>query len=327
MRTKRIALKTKHTDNTSSILVVGSVAFDVVFDLVSNIRDQINIVGGKVGKQNLMFTATGKEQFYGGTGANIAYGLGQLEANPILFSAAGRDFLTDYRRHLESVGVDNRVYVDNDGWTATYYGMTDRIGEQVGVWQPNSYGEHVERLSLVTTIELDELASIRFSIFAAGTPSSTLNHMAELRATSKDACIIFDPGQSLASLYTPTIFKKALNLADIFIANDVEILYAKKHLGLDVTRAVKKGKKIIETQGEKGSVIYEKTGKSHIRAFRPKKIVDTTGAGDAYRVGLIYGLATGRTLRDSCVTGALVASRCIECVGAQSYRINKEDIK
>lgn len=110
-------------------LVVGSAAFDVIFDIHGKIKDTIVVDGGKPGRQNLMFTAKVKKQHYGGAGANIAYGLGLLGANPILFAAVGQDFKPDFHTHLKARGVDLRVHIEKKNWTATFYGMSDEARE------------------------------------------------------------------------------------------------------------------------------------------------------------------------------------------------------
>ncbi|OHA15353.1 MAG: hypothetical protein A3G52_00080 [Candidatus Taylorbacteria bacterium RIFCSPLOWO2_12_FULL_43_20] len=309
----------KKKNEHGKILVAGSVAFDVVFELTSRIRDQVNIKNGKAARQIMMFTAKAKEEFRGGTAGNITYGLSLLGAKPILFSVAGKDFSGEYGTHLTALGVDVRVYIDKEGFTATYYGMTDHLGDQVGVWQPNTYGEHAGRVALGTVLDKNESEKIDVAIFAAGTPDSTISHMEQLRTLNKRAKIIFDPGQSLAALYNRAKFGHALNLCDIFIGNDVEVRYAKKYLNFNFKDALTKGKTVIETRGESGSVIHEKNGIEKIPADKPKKVVDTTGAGDAYRSGLLFGLSRGLGLVESAKIGSKVAAKCIEFVGAQQY--------
>src|SRR3989344_6976365 len=105
-------------------LVVGSVAFDLIFGIHAKIQDEILVdKNGKLGRQNLMFSAKTREHFWGGTGGNISYGLGLLSKKPLLFSLAGQDFSgSGFEPRLKKAGVDSRVVVDTKGWTATFYG-------------------------------------------------------------------------------------------------------------------------------------------------------------------------------------------------------------
>ena len=58
---------------------------------------------------------------------------------------------------------------------------------------------------------------------------------------------------------------------------------------------------------------------------RPDTLVDPTGAGDAYRGGLIKGLVTGQSLEQSCRLGAACASFAIEVQGTQEYSFAPEE--
>jgi sugar/nucleoside kinase (ribokinase family) len=74
------------------------------------------------------------------------------------------------------------------------------------------------------------------------------------------------------------------------------------------------------TRSEKGSVI--KHGDEVIvQAATPvDELVDTTGAGDAYTAGFLYGWSHGRSLRESAEIGTLCATRVIQQVGARIER-------
>ncbi len=315
-------------------LVVGSVAFDMIFGIHGKIQDEILVEkDGKLGRQNLMFTAKSREHFWGGTGGNIAYGLGLLGTKPLLFSLAGQDFEgSGFLPHLKKVGVDSRVVVDEKGWTATFYGMSDELGQQIGVYQPNAY-EKVHTIPLSKTISPTDFKDIGVAIFSAGTGMSILRHMTELREKcGKDTLIIFDPGQVISIFYDKALLEKTLALADIFIGNEVEIKQLQTILGYSVEKILEKGvRAVIETLGEKGSVIYEHhlatthgrecLLKTAIPPVRVSRVVEATGAGDAYRAGMIAKLLEGKNLKDSCAFGAKIAALSVGFRGGQNYRI------
>lgn len=351
-------------------LVVGSIAFDIIFSIHGKIQDEILVEkGGKLGRQNLMFTAKTRERFFGGTGGNIAYGLGLLGKKPLLFSLAGRDFHGEFENHLKHSGVDSSVVVNEKGWTASFYGMSDELGQQLGVYQPNAY-EEIDRVSLGKTIVQKDFAQVGVAIFSAGTGKSIYRHMRELREQcGKRVTVIFDPGQVISIFYDKVLLEKTLALADIFIGNEVECKQLQTILGYSLGKLLAKGlRAVIETRGEKGSVLYESSVKHNlaftydrgqmlkerttpiksresekvrtiwvantygreylprvqttfIRATKVRKVAEATGAGDAYRAGLIAKLLEGKPLKESCEFGSKIAALSVAFRGAQTYKI------
>jgi sugar/nucleoside kinase (ribokinase family) len=73
---------------------------------------------------------------------------------------------------------------------------------------------------------------------------------------------------------------------------------------------------LINTRGSKGSVVYCPDGVYEIPAVAPAKIVDTTGAGDAFRAGFYAGRFRGYSVRECAVLGSSAASFVIESVGS-----------
>jgi adenosine kinase len=305
-------------------LVVGSVAIDVLFGLQEKIRDRIVLTGKKLGRQNLMFTANAKEERYGGTGGNIAYGLGLLGVRPILFSAAGRDFTRDFQKHLIRHGVDLRIHLDKRSYTATFYGMSDRVKEQIGVWQPNAHVQ-MKHASIIDEVGKNDIKNIAVCIFS-GKPSLTHPHLKTIRRMlGKRTCIIYDPGKMMTSGRDKTLLLHDLKLSDIFIVNDVELSQVSLLLKRTIAQILALGPKaIIETKGKDGSVIHEKEKTTHVQALKPAKLVEATGAGDAYRAGLMYGILNGLSLHAACRIGSYLGSRNVETLGGQTYRLDKK---
>lgn len=319
-------MPTRSESARSRALVVGSVAFDVVFDVQGTIREKIMFDRGGLSRQNLMFTAKEKRQRFGGTAGNIAYGLGLLGARPILLSAVGKDFYHEYRGHLEKSGVEARVHIEKNGWTAAFYGMSDESKEQIGVWQPNAH-DALERISLAEKLGKKDLRDVSVAIFSPGTPASTSQHLGEARSLlGRKAVLIFDPGQTV-TLYTKEALEKNLRQADIFIANEIELKQAQAALGYSRGEILKIGPRaVIETRGERGSVLYEKNKTIAVKPVAPKKVAEATGAGDAYRAGLIYGLLKGESLETACRIGSYLGAKNVEQVGGQAYRVREREV-
>jgi adenosine kinase len=62
----------------------------------------------------------------------------------------------------------------------------------------------------------------------------------------------------------------------------------------------------------------------NIPAIKPRKVEDPTGAGDAYRGGLISGLIHGKDIKECAKMGSVCASFAVECYGTQDYRFSPE---
>ena len=69
------------------------------------------------------------------------------------------------------------------------------------------------------------------------------------------------------------------------------------------------------TRGERGSVIVARAERLHIEAFPVDKVVDTTGAGDQYAAGFLYGYANGHPLPICGKLGSLAAAEVISHYG------------
>lgn len=107
---------------------------------------------------------------------------------------------------------------------------------------------------------------------------------------------------------------------DILLANDreAETLFGSDDLGVIAEKARKLCPLTAVTLSEKGSVLIPRDGNVvKVDAVKPAQLVDTTGAGDAYAAGLLYGLARGFELESAGALGSLAASEVISHFGAR----------
>jgi adenosine kinase len=68
-------------------------------------------------------------------------------------------------------------------------------------------------------------------------------------------------------------------------------------------------------------------GKMDIPVVKPRKVEDPTGAGDAYRGGLICGLVKGKDIEQCARMGSVCASFAVECYGTQDYIFSPEEFE
>jgi len=107
------------------------------------------------------------------------------------------------------------------------------------------------------------------------------------------------------------------NHVDILFANEAEItsLYETDYdSALDAVQY--RAPLVCVTRSEKGSTIIVNGQHLHIDAY-PTKVVDTTGAGDQYAAGFLFGLARGKSMETCGRLGSLAAAECISHYGAR----------
>ncbi len=83
---------------------------------------------------------------------------------------------------------------------------------------------------------------------------------------------------------------------------------------------------VFVTRGGEGSTVYADGGEIVVPALEPEAIVDPTGCGDAYRAGLLYGMARGWTWEKCARLAALMGSIKIAHRGGQNHRPARAEI-
>jgi len=108
------------------------------------------------------------------------------------------------------------------------------------------------------------------------------------------------------------------NQVDILFANEAEIksLYQVDTFEEAAARLKPHVKIAALTRSEKGSLVLSKNETVEVAAF-PVEVVDTTGAGDLYAAGFLFGYTNGRSLEECAKLGGLAAAEVISQLGAR----------
>ena len=106
---------------------------------------------------------------------------------------------------------------------------------------------------------------------------------------------------------------------DILFANETEILALFETGSFDeaVKAAQATGTLAVLTRGASGASVVGRDGVIHVPAAPVAKVVDTTGAGDLFAAGFLYGYTNGRSLETSAHFGTIAAAEIISHVGAR----------
>ena len=296
------------------ILVSGSLAYDRIMDFPDKFAN--HILPDKIHILNVCFMVNGLKEQFGGTAGNIAYNLCLLGEKPVILASAGKDFAA-YQEWLERHGLSREgIRIVQDEFTAGAYITTDLADNQITGFNPGAM-KHPCLYQVDRTKDEESIA-----IIAPG----NLDDMLVLSRRYKELNIpyIFDPGQSIPALETGNLLEMLTGSA-IFISNDYELEMVIRSTNLARNQLLERTGAMITTLAERGSILQDHEGETHINAVKPLKVSDPTGAGDSFRAGLIKGLVMGKTLREAAQMGSVCASFGVECQGTQCHVFSQDD--
>lgn len=285
----------------TKIYISGSLAYDRIMDYRGRFARDIN--PEKVHAISVSFAVPEIKISYGGTAGNIAYSLNLLKEKSIIFGSLGRDG-GDYLRYLKKQKLDTRFISQcKTRQTASAHIITDLDDNQITGFVIGA----LEKKHGLPRSSQKDLAIV------APEPSKAMD-LAVKNYQKRNTPYIYDPGQAM--IHQSRIdLKNGMRGAKVIIGNDYEIDYMMKKAKF---RPAKK-QTIITTLGARGSVIEREGKKYKIPAVKAKRVVDPTGAGDAYRAGLIKGLVMGYSLEKTARLASLVASKAVERKGTQDH--------
>ncbi|WP_062211705.1 carbohydrate kinase family protein [Streptomyces sp. NBRC 109706] len=298
------------------IAVSGSIANDHLMTFPGRFADQL--MGDQLHTVSLSFLVDGLDVRRGGVGANIAFGMGQLGAKPILVGAAGQDF-EEYRAWLDRHGVDTEsVRISEMLHTARFVCTTDADHNQIGSFYTGAMSE--ARLIELKTVA-DRVGGIDLAHIGADDPEAMLRHTEECR--TRGIPFAADFSQQLARMPGEEIRLLTEGAAYLF-SNEYEKALIESKTGWSDEEVLAKVGTRITTLGARG-VRVQRVGEEPIEVgcAEEETKADPTGVGDAFRAGFLSGLSWGASLERSAQLGCMLAALVIETVGTQEYTLNR----
>ncbi len=241
---------------------------------------------------------------------------GLLGEQPVIIATIGKDH-GPYFSWLQqnSLSVEGIEIVPEE-FTAGAYITTDKADNQITGFNPGA-------MKKATSFDLGN-ADPKDSIvlIAPGNLEDMLGYAAACR--EKGIRFICDPGQSL-TLWTGEQLRDWIKGSMMLITNDYELEVIMKVTGLKKADILSLTGLIITTLGEHGSLISENGKDLQVPAAKVSDVLDPTGAGDAYRSGLLKGLAMGKSIETAARMGAVAATYAIEKYGTQEHHFTYEN--
>jgi len=252
----------------------------------------------------------------GGTGMNIASSAAQLGVPVRLVARVGDDFPEDMWHQVEEHSIDTSFVERARGPTPRVWVFTDPDGRQSGVvlqgvmgdartWDPRSL-EGCEWVHLCTY------------------------HPSVLREASEAAAragmrVAFDPAQEIHYRYDRETLQAIVRSSDLIFGNRSEIERMCSVLSTDLS-TLSEGPAVVVTMGSQGCRLYLRGQAVHYPASEVEKVVDPTGAGDAFRGGFYAALFRGIPLEEAPRYGNAAGSLSVEQMGAMLRGATWEEV-
>jgi adenosine kinase len=296
------------------VLICGSIAFDNIMVFPGRFKE--HILPEQIHILNVAFLVPEMRREWGGCAGNIAYSLRLLGGEPLIMATVGDD-AAPYLERLDALSLP-RTHVRHVPGTLTAQAFitTDLDDNQITAFHPGAMNHsHANRITKGVGAGL--------AIVAPDGREGMVEHVRQLSAAGIP--FMFDPGQGLPMFSGPELLEMIGHAAYVAV-NDYEGKLLEEKTGVPLAELAGRVKALVLTRGGEGSVIFADGKRIEIPCVKADAVLDPTGCGDAYRSGLLYGIANGldwpTTGRLAAVMGAIkVAHR-----GAQNHTTTRDEI-
>ncbi len=257
---------------------------------------------------------TGYSEAAGGSAANTVVGLARLGNHVGYVGKVGSDL--EGRLLLKSFADENvdtgGVTVSKEGRSGVVIGFVDKKGERTLYVDPG-----VNNTLCLEEIDEAYINGSKFLHLTSFVGERPFEAQKRLLRKLPDIRVSFDPGELYARRGLAAL-RPILRLSFVVFPNENELkILTGKRYKEGAKTLIEIGANIVAVKlGEKGCYITDGKEEFLVEAYKVR-VVDTTGAGDAFCAGFIHGLLQGMSL-DACGRIAnFVASRKIEKTGAR----------
>lgn len=291
-----------------SVVCTGSIAYDYILSFKGRFKD--HILTDKTHILNLSFLVDDLRKHRGGVAGNYAYNLALLGYPAAVLATGGSD-AAEYRDWLVARGIDCHGLKLLEGEiTATGFTTTDLDDNQLTGY----YGGAMGRAAMLGVD--DATPGAEALIVGPNDPSAMVRLVRECRERALP--FVFDPAHQLPRLSGEDVAEGARG-AWILIGNDYELELIMERTGHAMERLLELAEIVVTTLGRGGSRIATRNGIVEIPPAPARTEIDPTGAGDAYRAGLVAGLLRGLELAEAGRVASLAATYVIEQVGTMEH--------
>jgi ribokinase len=261
----------------------------------------------------------------GGSAANTVVGLARLGCKvgfigKVASDREGKMLLEEFRRE----GVDTKgITIAKQGRSGTVMGFVDENGDRALYVDPgvNNQVELSEKIKEYAS----QTGFLHITSFVGEKSFQTQKRIVE--TLPKSVKISLDPG-ALYARKGLSALKSIVERAFVLIPNsgELQLLTGIADYRKGAEAMLKKGVKVVAVKlGSRGCYVTDGRQSHNVEAFKVN-VISTTGAGDAFCAGFLYGLIRQKSLEQCGRIGNFVASRCIKKLGARTGLPTLEDL-
>lgn len=289
-------------------VITGSIAFDYLMSFPGRFSQHLLV--DQLEHISVSFLVDSMRLMRGGVAPNIAYTNALLGGQPTIMASAGRDF-GEYRQWLDEQGIDtSAIVIHDDVYCASFFVNTDQDQNQIASFYTGAMARAVE-LSFK-----DHAPNAELAVISPNDPRAMTNHVAECK--ERQLAYIYDPSQQTIRLSAEDL-RCGVDGCALLAVNEYELGMIQEKTGLKLDDILEMAGGLLLTMGKKGSRIYIDGQAIDIPVVAPREIVEPTGAGDAFRGGLLRGLQLGLPWEITGRMGALAATYVLENLGTQGH--------
>jgi adenosine kinase len=296
------------------VLICGSMAFDNIMVFQGRFRE--HILPEQIHMLSVSFLVPQLRREFGGCAGNIAYNLQLLGGSPVIMATVGDD-AEPYTARLNRLGIPTeRIRHVKDTLTAQAFITTDLDDNQITAFHPGAMNYSHEN-------QIDAGTDAKLAIVAPDGRDGMVQHVEQLARARIP--FVFDPGQGLP-MFSGADLMQMIDQATYLAVNDYEGKMVEEKTGKSLNELAKMVDALIVTKGASGSTILAKGERHDIESVTASAVVDPTGCGDAYRGGLLYGIANGFDWKTTGRLASLMGSIKVASRGGQNHHMSRNDI-
>jgi len=321
----------------SKVLGIGNALVDILTRLESDeLLDEFSLPRGSMQLvslevSNRLLTSTlglVKKQSSGGSAANTIHGLANLGIETGFVGKIGKDHLGDL---FEQDLLANNI-------RALIFYSLEETGRSIALISRDSERTFATYLGAAIDLDVEDITSDLYAgydyLYMEGylvQNHELFSKTLRLAKTNKLMVILDMASYNVVRDNRDFLYRNISDFVDIVLANEQE---ARSLTGKTPEKALIDIAGITDIAvvklGQEGSLIKRKEEEHRINIVRANSI-DSTGAGDLYAAGFLYGMCKNLTLEKCGQTGALLGARITEVIGAklsgEQWKLVREQVK